>query len=99
MPTVGTLGEDFTTLLRTHGNTVGNGMPAQLIHRVFICAFQRQIAVLGILFQQALAFQIPGQTVRDGVDELCKLVVRRCLNPAKSGCGTFVFHIDTIEKQ
>lgn len=30
-------------------------MPAQLIHRVFICAFQGQIAVLSISLQQSLA--------------------------------------------
>ncbi len=56
-------------------------------------------AVLGTSFQQALAFQIPGQTGRNGVDVLCRPIVCQRLNPAKQGCGTFVFHIDTIEKQ
>ena len=43
--------EDFTALLGTHRNAVSNGMPSQLIHRVFIQTFQRQITVLGISLQ------------------------------------------------
>ena len=53
-------GKDFTGLLGTHRDAVSNGMPSQLIHRIFICVVQRQIAVLGISLQQTLALQISG---------------------------------------
>ncbi len=42
---------DVTALSGTHRDAVGNGMPSQLIHRVFIQTFQRQITVLGISLQ------------------------------------------------
>ena len=75
-------GENFTALLGTQRNAVSNGMPSQLIHRVFIQTFQRQITVLGIPHQQSLALQIARQAVRDGVGELCELSAGRCFYPA-----------------
>ena len=72
-------------MLSTHRNVASNGMPSQLIHRVFIRAIQRQIAVLGISHQQSLALQISGHMVRDRVSRLCELSIGRCSYPAKPG--------------
>jgi len=40
-----------------------------------------QITVLGILFQQTLAFQMPGQATSKGVAELIEFAVGRGFNP------------------
>jgi hypothetical protein len=45
-------------LLLPHGNTVGNGTSQQVLHWSSSFGIQAKIAVLGVTFQQALAFQV-----------------------------------------
>ena len=44
----------LAALLGSHGDAIGNRMPRQLIHRILIHRIQREMAVLGIGFQQPL---------------------------------------------
>ena len=74
-------------------------MPTQLIHRIFICIVQRQVAVLGIPHQQSLALQVARQALSDGVGELCELSAARCFYPTKPGRWTGFAYIHTIKKQ
>lgn len=47
----GLQGEDLAPLMRAGGNAIGDRVPLQLIHWVFIRLVQCQIAVLGISYQ------------------------------------------------
>jgi hypothetical protein len=58
------------------------------------------MAILGIAFQQSLAFQEAPNAVSDGVRQMAQLSTRRRLHPtkadARSGC---VINVDTIQKE
>jgi hypothetical protein len=45
VPTVGALGEHLAALVGPDGDAVGDRMPVQLLHRLVIRGFQRQIVV------------------------------------------------------
>jgi len=51
-------GEDLAPLMRADGNAIGDRVPLQLIHWVFIRLVQCQIAVLGITRLRALSLAI-----------------------------------------
>jgi hypothetical protein len=51
VPILGNLGKHFPALVRTHLNAVDDRIALQLHRRVLI-RFQRQVAALGIAFQE-----------------------------------------------
>ena len=68
--------EHLAPCLGSHGNTIGDGMPQQWIHRVVAHRIRGQTAVIGVPFQQALAFLVDidgtGEPVlfdADGLDQ------------------------------
>ena len=73
----------------------------QLIHRRFrvgIHAMISEVAVFGITHQPALALQIPGDALSDGMSELSEILAGWRLDPAKPRTGSMrAIDVDSIQ--
>ena len=69
VPTVGAIGEHLAPLLWPHGDPLTDRATNELLHGVFVHAFQLQVAVFFNLLQYALTFKKLGYAVTDGVDK------------------------------
>ena len=87
----------LAALMRPHGDAIRDGVAQQLVQRA---SFYGQTAVLGITFQQPLAFKETSAALSDGVCQLSQLSTRRRLHPAKSRARPIrAIGVDTIEKE
>ena len=99
--------------LRAHSNAVNDrppqapaalvnpftSMALQLHHRVVVIRFQRQVAVLGVAFQQPPSFQKPRNPVTYGMHECLDFLDVWRLYPVKTQFSMPVLNIDTVEKE
>ena len=82
------------------GDTIGNRMTPQLIHRVVSHHIPGQIAVLGIALQQPLALQKSANALGNRMRQLGPFLIRWRLDPLKSCVGSVgAVCIDAIEEQ
>jgi len=71
-------------LLWPHGDPVTDRATNELLHGVFIHAFQLQVAVFLVTLQYTLAFKKPGYAVADSVDEYGEFFLIRCIGSLES---------------
>jgi hypothetical protein len=69
VPTVGALGEHLASLLWSDGDPLADRATNELLHGVFIYAFQLQVAVFFVTLQYTLAFKKANYAMTDSVDE------------------------------
>jgi len=92
--------EHLAARVLPHRDAVGDRMAQELIQRSAFHGIARQIAVLGIAFQQALALQATSDAMRDGVCQLSQLGTRRRLHPAKLDARPIrAIDVDTVQKE
>ena len=96
----GLQGEHLAPRVRAYRDAVRDRVAQELIQRPRFHGIAGQIAVLGITFQQSLAFQEAPNAVSDGVCQLGQLSARRRLHPAKPRARSIrAIDVDTIEKK
>ena len=92
--------EHLAPRVRAHRDAVRDRMAQELIQRSALYGIARQITVLGVTFQQALALQETSDSVRDGVCQVRQLSTRGRLHPAKSEARSIrAIDVDTVQKK
>ncbi len=92
--------EGLATLLRADGDPVGDGTTQKMRHGIgVVCGLQFQPGALGVLFQQALAFQAATYTLADQLNQILQLVFIRRFDALKPGRTIVAIHVDAIQKQ
>ena len=95
--------EYLASLLRTDRNTVSYGAAEQVMDGglIFFTTGRRsKPGTFDIALQQTLAFQVMGNTPRNGMGELGEFIAGRRLDPAKPCTGsTGAVDVNTIQKQ
>ncbi len=85
--------------LRPYSDVVANGSSQQLIHRPFIYDIRAEIAVSCFALQQAMTFQVTGNTPRNGVGELNEFIAVRRPDRAKPRTGSIgAIDVNAIRK-
>ena len=70
---------------RANPDAVGDGMPQQGIHRIFVHCIRGQIAILRIPLQESLPFEETAHAVRDPMGQFCEFGTARRSDPTKPG--------------
>ena len=92
--------EGLAPLLWADGDPVGDGAGEDLRHSIVVFSrVEIQPGALGVLFQQALAFQAATYTLADQLNQLLQLVFVRCLDALKAGRTIVAIHVDAVQKQ
>jgi hypothetical protein len=86
-------------LLWPHGDPVTDRATNELLHGVFIHAFQLQVAVFCGTLQYTLAFKKAGYAVADSVDEYGEFFLNRRIGALESDLALFVFCVNAIQGQ
>ena len=66
---------------------------------VVVCRVEFQPGALGVLLQQALAFQAATYALADQLNPVLQLVFVRCLDALKAGRTIVATHVDAVQKQ
>ena len=96
----GTSVEHLAPLMWPHGDAIRDQVTQELVQRPRFQHIPRQIAVLGVAFQQPLVFQEAPDAVSDGVGQLRDFSTRRrlgSLEPSAQSIGDV--DVDPIQKE
>ncbi len=91
--------ESFTSLLWADGYAVGDGTAQNLRHGIGILGgVEVQPGLLGILLQQALAFQATPYPLTDPLHQILEFTFIRCPDALKPGWSVVAIYIDAIQE-
>ena len=86
--------------MRADGDPLRHGTTQKIRHGIrVVCGLQFQPGALGVLFEQALAFQAATYTLTDQLNQLLELVFIRCLDALKPRWSVVAIDLNTIQKQ
>ena len=91
--------EHLAALLRAHCNTVGDRVAVEVLERVFLQAFQGQVAVLRIPLQDPPPFQEAGHPPADGMEQVVELFDGRGWRATEAVVAGIVLYIHPVQKQ
>ena len=92
--------EGLATLLRADGDPIRHGTTQKMRHGIGV--FRRvevQPGVVGILLQQALAFQAASHALANQLDQFFQLALGWRLNALKAGRTIVATHVDAVQEQ
>ena len=92
-------GEHLATLLRPNGDTVGGRRTQELLHRTGLEVIPGQVAVLRILFQQPLAFEVATNAHCQCLGQSGQLGAGRCLHPVETQRAIGTLDLNSVQEQ
>ena len=92
-------GEHLATLLRPNGDTVGDRRTQELLHRTGLEVIPGQVAVLRILFQQPLAFEVAANAHCQCLGQSGQLGAGRCLHPVETQRAIGTLDLNSVQEQ
>lgn len=91
--------EHLAALLRAHCDAIGERVAVEVLERVFLQAFQGQVAVLRIPLQDPPPFQEAGHPPADGMEQVVELLDGRGWRATEAVVAGIVLYIHPVQKQ